>query len=311
MNGRITITIIIGFIFTFSSLFLFSIAYPEPSSPNHPFYNQKFDPSTKKILFLGSSHVANINNSLVTDYVILNNGGFEIFNLAYGLDTPKNRIKTLTKIVSLEPEIVFYGVSYRDFSFHENEKNPLPDPSKIIDIDFFDLSSINPKINTLKMIRNGLKNIGFVSMFGEETRFKTPFLTLQQGHTVATTDEELRKISKRFKYPEISVEAVSHNDQVQNFKKIINELQKNDIKVVIFTTPLSGTYLSSLPQPEKNNFNMILENVKQEHNVKIYNFTAKYADLQIWTNLDHVVYNESGMIYSKDIAKMVNKEILS
>ena len=34
-----------------------------------------------------------------------------------------------------------------------------------------------------------------------------------------------------------------------------------------------------------------------------------YADQNIWTNIDHVVENESGIIFSEDVAKMILKEV--
>lgn len=308
MNGKIALAVSTGFVIVFSLLITLSFLFPEPSSTNHPFYNQKFNEDSKKIFFLGSSHVGRLNNTLVSEYVD-DYKNIEIFNLAYGLDTPNERINTIEKIISLKPKIVFYGVSYRDFADIKSEKNLLPNLNQIKFKELED-NTFNPKINSLKLIRNSFAELGFRSIVEKTTlEINTPFSTMQKGDMTVASIEELERISERFRFPQIQKSNISENDQINNFKTIIEKLQKNNIKIIVFTTPLSSIYLESLSSETKINFEFILNKIKEEYNLEIYDFTKKYSNSLMWTNLDHISYNSDGMVYSKDVADILKREI--
>ena len=61
-----------------------------------------------------------------------------------------NRIEQLEKIISANPEIVFYGISYRDFSSISNDQ--IQQYKITIDI--------NPKFSTMQAIRSVLTELG-------------------------------------------------------------------------------------------------------------------------------------------------------
>ena len=88
-------------------------------------------------------------------------------------------------------------------------------------------------------------------------------------------------------------------------KKIISELQEEEIKVIIFKTPMPKSYLENLPKSTIEKYNAILDEISNEFNVKIYDFSEKYMELPIWMDLTHVAYNDRSSIYSEDIAKMI------
>ena len=79
--------------------------------------------------------------------------------------------------------------------------------------------------------------------------------------------------------------------------------------MIIFTVPIHDFYLDNISIETKLSFNQILNNISDEYDVKIYNFTNKYSGLKIWNNLDHIAYNENSNIFSSDISEMVITEI--
>jgi len=78
---------------------------------------------------------------------------------------------------------------------------------------------------------------------------------------------------------------------------------------VIFKTPLHPFYHDIVPESEKNAFDSLLDNVTKEFNIKIYDFSEKYSEMQVWADTTHVAYNENSLIYSDDISKMIILEI--
>mgnify|MGYP000147058854 FL=1 len=47
----------------------------------------------------------------------------------------------------------------------------------------------------------------------------------------------------------------------------------------------------------------------EEFEIKMYNFTNKYSDLNIWQNPTHVSYNMDAIIFSEDIANIIIQEV--
>jgi len=97
--------------------------------------------------------------------------------------------------------------------------------------------------------------------------------------------------------------------QLKAFKKQNFKLQENKIHVIIFTTPYSIVYLDKIPEHEKVNFNLLLENLKNSTGVRIYDLQSKYQDLPIWADVDHVAYHKISQIYSQDVAKIILNEL--
>jgi chromosomal replication initiation ATPase DnaA len=100
----------------------------------------------------------------------------------------------------------------------------------------------------------------------------------------------------------------NNNEEIEKFYKIIKALQDEETTVIVFTTPLNRIYLDELSKSTKISFDNILKNISEKYNVKIYEFEDKYADLEIWNNVDHVAYNNKSIIFSDQIAEMILKE---
>ena len=129
----ITITVLLLF-FIIMTLFTTFFSNVVETSQNE-FYHQIFPKDEKKIYLIGSSHTGHLNETYIQETYIDPDSNHKIYNLARGDDTPKIRLAYIDDIVQSKPQIVFYGVGYRDFS-EEVSKNKItesapvmPDPS--------------------------------------------------------------------------------------------------------------------------------------------------------------------------------------
>ncbi len=107
----------------------------------------------------------------------------------------------------------------------------------------------------------------------------------------------------------LTVNPSSSNEQVSDLHSIIEELQKNDIQMVFFVTPLSPEYTDMLTSDTKDNFKEILDTLKSKFHLKIYDFTHKYDKLTVWRDSTHVAENPEALIFSEDVLNMINMEI--
>ena len=271
------------------------------------FFNKDFDVNEKKIFIFGASQTGRINSIHVNDIISKSFTNYSVYNLSYDGDLPKTRHKLLTQTLSLEPEIIFYGISYRDFANIESQQSSELSLVKYIDLitdNKFELDSLNPKLATLKAI----KELTFDESLSSENRIvlsKSPLMTLSTPATKITSQNELDK-SVILTPPQINVE---QNEQVNYFQKSILQIKNKDIPIIIFTTPLSQPYLDNISDSDKQNLKYILNEISAEFNIPIYNFTNSYASLDIWADPSHVAFNKNSIIYSDDIAKMILKEI--
>ena len=315
MNGKITLCVIISFFFTFTLLFSTNASSldPTPSLFNYEFFTQEFEPDKKIILLLGSSNVGQLNVAKINEIVSSQHTDYEIFNLAYNADTPKVRFNSIEETISLKPEYVFYGVSFIDFRSPTEKEN-------IFDIKFSfaqllpnnTIEKFNPKFNTIEKIKET-----FVStdLFPPPRKFfsvpNTPFFEYNEDSTTILTGDELKRGLPLSGVYASEINLTDDHQEVQHFEKIISEFQKNNIKVVIFTTPVHNLYYNALSDSVKDDFNKLLERISNDYDVKIYDFSNEFGDMDIYWDLIHVSYNEKSLVYSESAAKIILKEIES
>ena len=315
MNGKITLCVIISFFFTFTLLFSTNASSldPTPSLFNYEFFTQEFEPDKKIILLLGSSNVGQLNVAKINEIVSSQHTDYEIFNLAYNADTPKIRFNSIEETISLKPEYVFYGVSFIDFRSPTEKEN-------IFDIKFSfaqllpnnTIEKFNPKFNTIEKIKET-----FVStdLFPPPRKFfsvpNTPFFEYNEDSTTIVTKDELKRELPLSGVYASEINLTDDHQEVQHFEKIISEFQKNNIKVVIFTTPVHNLYYNALSDSVKDDFNKLLERISNDYDVKIYDFSNEFGDMDIYWDLIHVSYNEKSLVYSESAAKIILKEIES
>ena len=309
MNGKITLSISIAFLICFSLFFILYSFSPDihTDRKNHSFYNEKFDTDKKIFFIMGSSHVGQLNTTHIVNHIHSFYPQYDVYNLAVNADKPKERFEDVEKIIALSPTIIFYGISYRDFSSSFDE--PVPYSIQAITKTFYDfeVDSINPKFVTLKFLRNILGDSNS-SKDPKFSRINTPFNELGVRQTEIISDKELilQSESRRVKDTKIIIE---NNEQVIFLKKFLEKMEENKIKVVLFSTPLNKHYIENLPISTKNSFELILDEISSDFDLQIYDYSNKYRELDLWQNLGHVAYNTNSLIFSIDVAKMIEKEI--
>ena len=312
MNTKIGISVLFAFIMVFSTLFFLNHAFPNPTvvSDEHPFFLQEFDPNKKKIFLIGSSHVGQINNTHVIEKIEQKLDNYLMYNLAIAGDWPFQREKLNQSTISLMPEIIFYGISYRDF-LSENEENILPDFKQFTEdkllIANSELNLVNPKATTIRAVFNILPQAEIILKQNETRTENSPFFTLEKENFVISENEEILRLTEQLKTTKFYIP--SENSQAKFFEKTISEFTDNNIKTVIFITPVHQNYLKNIPEKEQNTFYSILEKISQRYDVTVYDFSQNYQDKQVWENLTHLAYNKKSSDYYDDLAEMIIMEI--
>ena len=314
MNLKIVLGVCIAFIISFGMLYVainlldnsHRIDYKTEFFTNQDIINEN------KILLLGSSHIGHLNMTHIVTQVENKNLDITVYNLADNGDSPKFRYNDLEQIINLEPKIVFYGISYRDFDqpieSTNVKRNNLDIKNSIEEIIPEELKSINPQLLTRKVIRNVLDDTGISKKPSYEIKpANTPFFALGDMQTKISDKNELQRQLLIVLPPPAKIQFDS-NEEIEKFYEIIKALQNEEITVVVFTTPLSRVYLEELSKSTKISLDNILKNISEKYDIEIYKFEEKYADLEIWNNVDHVAYNNKSIIFSDQIAEMILKE---
>jgi len=154
-NFLILSSLLISSVIASISLLLILNFFPSTTfqeTKENSFFNKEFETNEQLIFIFGASQTGRINSTLVDNIISKNHENYSVYNLSYDGDLPKVRYKLLPQILSLDPSIIFYGVSYRDFSNIELEKTSLS-LLKYLDTltdNKYELDSVNPKLATLK-----------------------------------------------------------------------------------------------------------------------------------------------------------------
>ena len=64
-----------------------------------------------------------------------------------------------------------------------------------------------------------------------------------------------------------------------------------------------------MPQSLKNDYQDLLESFSNEMNLPIHSLNERYVDMSIWNDSTHVAINQTGIIYSYDVANLILDEI--
>lgn len=212
----------------------------------------------------------------------------------------------MDKIVQLKPKIVVYGISYRDFKTDLDSETSVLSLKELFHGIAFEINptSINPKLVTRKALGNIWNEQGEISGNTVHDQF-TPFFKYDEGQSQIQSSEILEQRKGNTDAVSIFVPTSNSNKQLFYFKKIINKLIENDIKVIVFTTPMHKIYLDDLPKSSRNNFALIVEDFTKNRDIIFYNYTSKYDELSIWSDHSHIAYNVTSDIYTRDIAQIM------
>jgi hypothetical protein len=287
------------------------------------FLSQHFDPNRNKIYLIGSSHLKPLNTTYIQGELLKNNQDFDVYNLALGTDSPKERLKSLDLLISSKPKIVVYGIAYRDFMDQfpsgQSENKPisiLPDPHDFFNeipkklFSNYDLGFMeNPEFVTLTAVKILEKQVdGEIKKKTDEDILVRPYpnaLFNESKSNVPKNDAELKNM---FLVDGAIFNEIGDYNKNENFialKEIITKLRQNNIKIIIFITPQSKYYLNAMPSSVKTVFDTLIQNLEKDSKVKIYSLQDKYKDLNIWYDPQHVAIFNNTQIYSKDLSKII------
>ena len=99
------------------------------------------------------------------------------------------------------------------------------------------------------------------------------------------------------------------NRELLALEEIIIILEKNDIDVILFRTPLTSIYLDWLPNAENVKLTRMINTLSNNLKIPFYDLSENYVDLKIWNDESHVADNVSSLIYSDDISQIILFEI--
>lgn len=327
MKNQILFSILISLVISIFIVVCIDLIYSEPVSVrgiDHNFYSTKFDPKKEQVFLIGSSNMGQLNVTMINEIVSKNNSSFEVYNLAIGSDNPERRLPHLEKTIALKPKLIIYGITFRDFvicGYNDivctTEKNNffLPDINKIV-IDNIpkeiQQNELNPQLTTLRIIR---ESFGGSQLFIEENKIRLPnnvfyYIDINFHHTIIENDEELKKQSAIMKNEGLVIDTSDSSSVVKGLKIIIGSLKENNIDVVLYLVPQNGPYyLDNISDKNKENFNLMINRISSEFNIKVYNFTDRYSNDKIWGDNRHISYNPQTRIFTDDMAKIIIDEI--
>jgi len=301
MNGKIALAVALAFVIIFLSFIPFYEKYRILNVweiSDDPLFQELSQTKTKNLMILGGSAVGQLNSTHINKIVSEKFSEYMIYNLAYNADIPTQRLYSLESTISTNPEIVFYGISYWSFSDYYNKKT-----GNVLQ----SLFEINPKATTLNAIRTMIGNDSGLFPSQKYISETTPFYPYS---------EDQMKINEQYRLfldIDLTIKKVHQNplnsEQLIAFEDTIELLQKNNIKVIIFTVPLHQSYLDIVPENDKILFNETLENLSQKYDLKIYDFTKSYSNQDVWKDAYHVALHPNSLVYSEDIAKMIISEV--
>jgi hypothetical protein len=312
MKNKILFSLIISFSISISILLWIYITFPFDAPQNNEFYFRKFDQNKERVFLIGSSHMGQLNTTLVNEIVSKNYPSTEVYNLAYSGDNPSKRLQHVEKTIALKPKLIIYGISFRDFQLDEEEKHFfLPDPKKIIK-DNFEIepqNTFNPELTTLKIIRDHFKNY---EVFTESNKIwlkNNIFYDIPIYHIDIKNTEQLKKEAEIMTQSGFFADYSPTSPNVKALRDIISSLKNNNIDIILYETPLNQYYLNNISENDKENFNLMINGIAREFNIPVYDFTYTYSDNMIWSDITHVSYNKNAMIYSEDITQIILDKI--
>jgi len=312
----ISLSFIISFSIFFTLIQIFNQEQENALIEDEKNYYSSIQKIENKIFLVGGSQISALNPFFMEDLLLKNNLDYEVFNLSKMANRPQRELQNIELLISAEPKIVVYGISARDFSEIQSvntpklkTRQPLPDPSILLknwlnDKNFEILilqSDFSPKLISLKQLRG--------ITVDSQDYVKAPFFRFDYKRDFnVMADKELKSLAISGTKP-VEIKSPKENMELFALEEIIDRLQKNDIKIILFTTPQHEYFYDQISDSEKLAFEKILTEIRETNNLEIYSFTEKYSDLDIWRNPTHIVVSDSASIFSDDITNIILEEL--
>ena len=321
----VSISIAIAFLIAFSFLYIFlKNNTADLTKQENDFYSQDFGVQ-KKIVILGSSHTGHLNATYLDEYLTKNNKDYKVFNLSITGDRPSQRLGTIDNLISMKPDLVIYGIGFRDFENQEFEntdklnvtENILPDPQTYVQqliklhlLTGYDLNFLqSPKGVTFTFLHDIVSPpSSSPKMYVSNTPFFHP-QSIGIKITILNSTSDYNQEKQDIQGSLTGIALPDKNIDFLALKEILTKLREHNIKAVIFATPYKKSYLDVLPNSYKQIFSSILDDITQQYGVKVYHLDHKYENFtDIWTDFNHIALNKKVTIYDDDIGKIILNE---
>ena len=309
-RAKISISFLLAVIISVSVFFLVMFSLPDDLFQTYEDFFAKDLGDEDKIFILGSSHVYAINPIIISEKLKQNDYRFEVYNLGSPGDDFEERERTVNMIIDKKPKMVVIGIEPRSFesagrSITETPDSPIPSiPSinKIFEhVDLGDKKGIfkNPKFALIRTISSPIQNDDVKNPYAN-----TPFFDLDVNAEKIIQLKELDKVRPEYV---AKINQKTNNANLHSLNNLIEDLEKNNIKVVLFVTPHSKFYVDVYPANQSEVFFDIINFISEKN--EVYSLYDKYADQNVWTDHTHLAVNEDSNFYSDDIADFIIKEL--
>jgi hypothetical protein len=282
------------------------------------FFSKEFKINEKKIFIIGSSYTQSLNTTEINSKIQKECNYCQVYNLSIQGDNIEKRSQMIDHIISAKPEIIIYSISENDFSNNENiefdNSNLIfPDIKNLIlnKIDFtkyvkFLEIPTSPKDKTWNIIRQINKENSMNQRFTPYPN--SPFLKILDASTISISEMELRSLVSNISSSG-KINDPENNKNFQILKKMINKIQKNNIKIILFIVPMHDYALSTQSQEFKKSFELIKKELTNSLKVDINPRFLNYSNMPIWHDLAHIAVNNQSLIFSEDITNIILKEL--
>lgn len=276
--------------------------------------NKKDTSDKPRIFIIGASNVYSINSTQIVADLESNDQRYDVYNLADMSDMPSHRLRSIDHVISLKPSIVLYGVSITDFEkpYKKTHGDSIFDSlvSKIIQPKKFFVAILSyfsgndaefkfptsPKDRVILSLRYLIRGPEFVH---------NPFINYNQVPITDEKDIESQRQQISFR----GIDPSYTNKEKLALDEIIKRLQKNNIKVVIFTPPYHEIFFDTLDDSDEALFINIIQDITKQNHVTTYFLHKKYENMNIWRDPYHVAVNSTVTVYTNDISEIILQEI--
>ncbi len=329
---KIVICVLISFLISFSILYIVLSKY----DTNHltkdeiSFYqNVNRD---KQIFIIGSSQVLAINATHIKTIITKNFSGYDVYNLGKASDMPKNRIISLDLIINSKPDLIIYGIGFRDIQkiplggfgtlvFADNkintQTNYLPDIHDLIEqqiltkLGFFNLNLEfldNPKFVILNIMKTETQKKDFLQKESKIYEFvDVPFYHPSEqelnGIKKSVSEDKIIDCGRKMEF-----DPIYKDRNLVSLVNMINKLQENNIKVVLFTVPYHKKCIDNFDIESKLQFESTIKDIANQTQTDVYFLHDSYRGLDTWYDNNHLTFQN--MFYSDDIAKIIIKKLV-
>jgi len=329
-NLKISVSVTIAFVISFLLLFSYMQLYELGELTSNLIEKEEIDKfnERKNIFLLGSSFVGSLNSSHVENYLKKNDLDSNVYNVR---DNKIFRmIEISNSIILANPDIVVYGIGYRDIGYIENdcmitsyfippynnktieelliqyESKKLFDISEIITaknpkFELFDLSEFHPKYITIELLRHYLKGekiyeltISNQSGISEIPLGEFKFSEIVNINDLNSLDSQVYGMCYEYR-----------DQELDNLRLVMNKLSEKESRIIIFIPPFTQSYIEKMPQELKESLTTSIFNVAKEFNAEFYDLSENYKVKNIFEDHTHVAKNPKSTIFSEDIAKII------